>query len=130
MTAIFTFLLYSYIRRIDPIISFFDAIGLALFTITAEKMALHLNTGKLAAIICAIITGVGGGVIRDIFANRVPYIFKKELYTVSAISGALLYLFTSGIIEEPWHSLVSMFCIVAFRYSAMTFDWRLPIKKI
>ena len=104
--------------------------GLALFTITALKVSLSLDSGILAATICGLLTGVGGGVIRDVLANRVPYIFKKELYTISAATGAIFFLLTNNRLHEPWHSLASMFLIVILRYSALTFNLRLPIKAI
>ncbi|MHB9094835.1 MAG: trimeric intracellular cation channel family protein [Eubacteriales bacterium] len=85
------------------IIMFFDAIGLGIFTAVGANLALQQKVSStFIAVTIGVITGVGGGIIRDIFAQEIPLIFKKEVYATASIAGAfsLAYSrhFLSGMI--------------------------------
>ncbi len=75
------------------LITFFDAVGLGVFTVVGTNTAIINGFGDNAflTIFVGVITGVGGGVIRDIIANTMPFIMYKDLYASSAIIGACLY---------------------------------------
>lgn len=75
------------------LITFFDAVGLGVFTVVGANTAIVNGFGNNAflTIFVGVITGVGGGVIRDIIANTTPFIMYKDLYASSAIIGACLY---------------------------------------
>ncbi|MGI6712683.1 MAG: trimeric intracellular cation channel family protein [Bacillota bacterium] len=70
-------------------ILFFDAVGLGVFTAVGSNMALEQEiSSTFMAITIGVITGVGGGVLRDIFAQEIPLIFRKEVYAIASIAGA------------------------------------------
>ena len=75
------------------LITFFDAVGLGVFTVIGTNTAIVNGFGDNAflTIFVGVITGVGGGVIRDMVANTTPFIMYKDLYASSAIIGASLY---------------------------------------
>jgi|MucameStandDraft_1065616.scaffolds.fasta_scaffold09176_4 uncharacterized membrane protein YeiH len=75
------------------LITFFDAVGLGVFTVVGSNTAIINGFGDNAflTIFVGVITGVGGGVIRDVIANTTPFIMYKDLYASSAIIGAALY---------------------------------------
>lgn len=77
------------------LITFFDAVGLGVFTVVGTNTAIVNGFGDNAflSIFVGVITGIGGGVIRDIIANALPFIMYKDLYASSAIIGAALYYF-------------------------------------
>src|SRR5574344_2362535 len=69
----------------------FDSIGLALFTVVGVGKTLALGYPFWVAIIMGSITGAAGGVIRDVFINEIPLIFRKEIYAIACVIGGLIY---------------------------------------
>jgi uncharacterized membrane protein YeiH len=70
---------------------FFDAIGLALFTVMGVQIGINFELSFINCIIMGTLTGAFGGVLRDILVNEVPVIFKKEIYATVSIAGGIIY---------------------------------------
>jgi uncharacterized membrane protein YeiH len=107
-----------------------DAIGLAMFTIVgAEKSLLYQESG-IIAVILGVITGVAGGLIRDVLCRELPLVFRQEtfLYATAATFGGvayvLLYKFAPSL---PMPGLAGMIVILLLRLAAIVWKWRLPV---
>lgn len=105
-----------------------DAIGLALFTIVGTQVALEWQTPWLAASLLGVMTGVVGGVLRDVLCNDVPLVFVRgELYASAAWAGALALIGLQAIGATPvmaaWSGMV---VVLALRFLAMAFRITLP----
>ena len=75
-----------------------DALGLAVFTIAAGMKAIESNYNFMTFLFVSVITAVGGGVIRDVLAQRVPTILKREVYAVASLIGAICFWFIHPIL--------------------------------
>ncbi|MDR0938280.1 MAG: trimeric intracellular cation channel family protein [Mediterranea sp.] len=80
----------------------FDAIGLALFTVVGVEKSVALGYPFWVAIIMGSITGAAGGVIRDVFINEIPLIFRKEIYAVACVAGGLAYWLCHSLALAPY----------------------------
>lgn len=86
-------LYYSRIIRLAKVLQLFDAIGLGAFTAIGAEVAIGNGLYQPFVIITlAVLTGTGGGVIRDVFAKRIPFVFREEVYAVASIIGAILFI--------------------------------------
>ncbi|GAB3942113.1 trimeric intracellular cation channel family protein [Corynebacterium tapiri] len=90
-----------------------DAVGLATFSVLGTKAALELGHGFIIASVAATVTGVSGGVMRDIMSDRVPLVFSQEIYAaVSILTAALYIILLEAGVDEHWVIIISL--VVAF----------------
>ncbi len=75
-------------HRLDTSVQVLDAIGLALFTVYGANKALQLDASWLSCIFMGVITGVGGGMMRDVCTAQIPLVMRKEIYATAALVGA------------------------------------------
>ncbi|MCK3684457.1 trimeric intracellular cation channel family protein [Maribellus sp. YY47] len=115
----------TYLRKT---IMLFDSAGLGLFTIAGVEIALQHGFGFVSCIVLGTITGSFGGVIRDIFANEVPVIFRKEIYaTVTVLGGICYLLLRKAGFDFILVQLVPILMIIVMRVLAVYYKWSLPI---
>ena len=104
-----------------------DALGLVVFTIIGCNVALTMGQSPIIVIVAGMITGIVGGIARDILCNDVPLVFSSDLYaTVSIVAGVLYYL---GLQTGLPHDLVVIGTIVigfSLRVAAIVFKLQLP----
>lgn len=137
MVAILTFVV-AYIfktkfnafrTRIEVINNIFDAIGLSAFVVMGSEIAClngFLDNG-LVVVFCGMISGVGGGVFRDVLIHTTPYIFKKHVYAVATMLGGIVYyLLRSYTQNVQLASIVAMALVFVIRMLATKYRWSLP----
>jgi len=105
-----------------------DAIGLAIFTVNGARIALNTLYGNnfFLVVFVAVVTGVGGGVMRDIFAGDRPYIFVKHIYALASLSGALLCSILWNTCSHNFCMVSGFVLIVILRILSAVFRWQLP----
>lgn len=105
-----------------------DAIGLALFTVSGTQAALAMGAPWLVASLMGVITGVFGGIVRDVLCNEVPLVFSGELYATASWAGALLLVGLMAYGVSPgWAALIGGMATLSLRLGAIRFRWRLPV---
>ena len=93
VSAVIVVAFYKKIVNYSNVIQFFDAIGLAAFTAIGAEVAIKNNLEMPFVIITlAVMTGTGGGILRDVFAQEIPFVFRKEVYAVASIIGAICFI--------------------------------------
>ncbi|MCH5181477.1 MAG: trimeric intracellular cation channel family protein [Prevotellaceae bacterium] len=108
----------------------FDTIGLALFTVTGIEKTLTAGFPFWTAIIMGTMTGAGGGVLRDVFINEVPLIFRKEIYALACVIGGLTYFLCLNLdCSNVVCGVVCGVVVLAARVLAVKYHLQLPVLK-
>lgn len=119
--------------KVEHINNFFDAVGLAAFSVMGTEVAFTgaFSDNMFLAVVLGTLTGVGGGIFRDILTDTTPYIFKKHVYALASIFGSIVYYllrrYADNLIVA---SVASMLLIVIVRMLAAKHRWSLPKIKI
>ncbi|OZG71385.1 hypothetical protein BTA51_20835 [Hahella sp. CCB-MM4] len=104
-----------------------DAIGLAFFTLAGTQKALALGHSTEICLLMGLMTGVAGGVLRDIICNEIPLIFHKEIYATAAIAGGLIFLSLHHFqVNEQLAAILGMATTLVFRLAGIFFGISLP----
>lgn len=114
--------------RVDRPLTFFDAIGLGLFCVTGASAALAHHLGPVQSIILGAVTGVGGGMVRDLLLRQIPNVLRTDLYAVPALLGATVLVVAqqAGARTALFPLLAAGVCI-AVRLIGVHYGIRLPI---
>ena len=111
----------------EKIIMICDAVGLGIFTVVGINTALHEGqTGIVLLLVVGVLTGVGGGMLRDIMAGMTPFIFVKHVYACASLAGALSYIYLYRVMDEIPATAISASIIILIRMLAAHFKWNLP----
>ena len=104
-----------------------DAIGLAIFTIIGAKISIDSNQSLISVAIISTITGVGGGVLRDVLCSEIPIVLKEDVYAVLSFFGAILYYFLVIILNNEFITSVIIFTLIlAIRLIVIKYKLNLP----
>jgi uncharacterized membrane protein YeiH len=123
-----TFFWYPVIAKIKSPVQIFDALGLGLFAVTGAGKAVAFHLAPWAAVIMGVLTGIGGGVARDLLVSEVPVVFTAELYAVAALAGAGVVVVGNAIFPRsmPVAAIGGVVCVV-LRLMAIRNGWKLPV---
>lgn len=120
---------FKHADTIETINNVFDAIGLGVFSVMGIQIAQATGYGynKFLLVCLGMITGVGGGLIRDVIVGRTPVIFAKHIYAVASIIGCIAYLVCMSMrLDEAWVVTVCIVVIFLIRMLSTHFKWNLP----
>lgn len=122
-----TFYFHPALGRMERLVNVFDAAGLALFCVTGALKALELGLDPVPAALMGMLTGIGGGVIRDVLAGRVPVVLRSEIYATPALVGAGLAVTASELGFVTWTAALpaALICF-GWRLLAMRRGWQAP----
>ena len=128
ISAIVLFLLYSKMKKHWNLFLKFDAVGLGVFTVIGGTFAYNLfGMNFLIIVLSGMLTGIGGGILRDVFVNQTPIVFVKELYASASFIGAIVFYFTLLITNEVYAAtILGIVLTTGLRLVAMKYNWNLP----
>ena len=131
VASIGTYILGGRVKDFSRLIRYFDALGLALFTVVGAQKGMNASLGVLGVVIMGPSTGVVGGMIRDLLVREIPSVLREEIYASFCIVGSLLYYV---LYKGSGSSLLAMVVVVGFifvgRVLAIRFDWHLPRRSL
>ncbi len=115
--------------RLEAVNNIFDAVGLASFSVMGTETAISHGVGDniVLTIFIGMLTGVGGGILRDVMTDSTPYVFKKHIYALASVAGsAVYYVLVRAGAGTPASTFVSMALVIAIRLLATYYRWSLP----
>ena len=126
-----TFVVVANVRVSPDVFQIPDALGLALFTVVGAEKSLIEGHGWLVSAIMGVVTGVFGGVLRDIICREIPSIFMRtELYATASLAGGVTYVVSRGIGLPALASVLIGVSVVAIvRLAAIRWRWQLPLMR-
>lgn len=129
ITVVISIVGFHYIHRLSRIVlPVLDAFGLAIFTIIGAHKALALGHGGTVAVLMGLLTGVAGGMLRDVLARRVPMVLRQEIYATASIAGAWTYVILYSQPIHPYTTIaLPILVILALRLSAIYWRLSLPV---
>ena len=126
--GVVSFIARPMLDRVDHALTFFDALGLGLFSVTGASAALSHDLGPVQAIILGTITGVGGGMVRDVLLRQIPNVLRTDLYALPALLGAtILVVGHENGSRSALYPLIAALACTATRLLGAHYGLRLPI---
>jgi len=131
LAGLITFYWYRNIDRLSSPVLVFDAAGLALFAVSGAGKALAFHAGPVAAILLGMLTGIGGGMVRDVLVMEIPTVLRTELYAVAALIGAAVMVL-GRMLHLPTYAAAIAGAVLCFglRFMAMRLGWQLPTARL
>ncbi|WP_329478455.1 trimeric intracellular cation channel family protein [Kribbella sp. NBC_01484] len=130
VAGLFTFFLHPGIGRLERQVNIFDAAGLALFCVIGALKALDYDLSPLAAALIGTISGIGGGVIRDILSGRVPVVLRAEIYATPAFLGSGIVVVAAALkYDALWVPIAAAATCFAIRLIAIRRGWNAPLPR-
>ena len=127
LAGLVTFLCHLDIARVQRIVLLFDAVGLATFAVSGTQKALAFDVHPIAAALLGMLTGIGGGMLRDLLVNEIPVVLRADLYAVAALAGAVVVV-AGHLLAWPSTptAIAGAFVCFAMRFIAIRRGWNLP----
>ena len=128
LAGLITFFRYESIEKLRNPVQIFDALGLALFAATGASKALAFGLGPVSAALLGMLSGVGGGMMRDILVARRPVVLRSDLYAIAALAGASVIVIGEHFDLPRLQTLIASVSLgFGLRYMAIRHGWALPI---
>jgi uncharacterized membrane protein YeiH len=127
LAGLLTFYWSRIIKRLRSPVMVFDAAGLALFAVAGASKALAYHAGPVPATLLGMLTGIGGGMVRDVLVREIPTVLRTELYAVAALLGAAVVVI-GRLLHVPSSVAAPVGAALCFglRFVAMRRGWQLP----
>ena len=130
LAGLVVFFWYRLLARLSNPVLWFDAIGLAFFAVAGAQKALVYGLNPVMAALLGMLTGIGGGMVRDVLVNQIPTVLRADLYALAALAGAAVVVGGQRLALPPVPTAVvgGALCF-ALRYMAIEHGWHLPIAR-
>ncbi len=128
--TIFAIVIRRKIAYLRASLFLFDTIGLGIFTIIGTEIGIQEQLHPVITVILGTLTATFGGVLRDILCNEIPVIFKKEIYAMACITGAITFIILSNLeINTNTNYIITTLIVIIIRLVAVKFKLSLPTLK-
>lgn len=130
LAGLVTFYWFSIIDRLGSAVLLFDGAGLALFAVSGTQKALEFHLNPVMAALLGMLTGIGGGMVRDVLIAEIPTVLRADLYAVAALAGAGVVV-VGNLLHLPSIAVTIAGAALCFglRVMAIQYGWHLPVAR-
>jgi len=126
-----TFFWYSGVDRLRSPVLMFDAAGLSLFAVSGAQKAIDFGLNPVMAALLGMLTGIGGGMTREVLLAEIPHVLRSDLYAVAALAGAAVVVVGNLFgVQHAVSALIGAALCFGLRFMAIRFGWRLPAARL
>lgn len=130
LAGLLTWWAYSLIARLNNPVLWFDAVGLAFFAVAGTQKALLHGLNPVMAALLGMLTGIGGGMLRDVLVNEIPTVLRADLYALAALACAAVVAIGHVLNIQPLATtIVGALLCFGLRFMAIRFGWHLPHRR-
>jgi len=131
LAGLLTFFSYAGVDRLHTPVLLFDAVGLSFFAVAGTQKAIAFGLSPVMSALLGMLTGIGGGMTRDVLLAEIPQVLRSDLYAVAALAGAALVVIghVTGISYGISAPAGGVLCF-GLRYMAIWHGWRLPSARL
>jgi len=128
LAGLVTFFLYAGVDRLHTPVLLFDAVGLAFFAVAGAQKAIEFGLSPVMSALLGMLTGIGGGMMRDVLLTEIPQVLRSDLYAVAALAGASIVVI-GHMLGAPYgiSAIAGGAMCFGFRFGAIRYGWRLPV---
>jgi uncharacterized membrane protein YeiH len=130
LAGVITFYWPSAVEKLSRAVLVFDAAGLALFAVSGAQKALAFGLNPVMAALLGMLTGIGGGMARDVLASQIPTVLRSDIYAIAALAGAAVVVLGQFLHIAPTISTAigALLCF-GLRLMAIHRGWQLPVAR-
>jgi len=131
LAGLITFFSYAGVDRLRSPMLLFDAVGLSFFAIAGAQKAIEFGLSPTMSAILGMLTGIGGGMMRDVLLMEIPQVLRSDLYAVAALAGASIMVI-GHLLEFPYgvSALTGGTLCFGLRFLAIRYGWHLPVARL
>jgi uncharacterized membrane protein YeiH len=128
LAGLITFFSYRGVDRLRSPVLLFDAVGLAFFAVAGAQKAIAFGLSPVMAALLGMLTGIGGGMTRDVLLTEIPQVLRSDLYAVAALAGASVVVI-GDVLGLPYaaSALAGGLLCFGLRFMAIRYGWHLPV---
>ncbi len=128
LAGLVIFFWYAGIDKLRSPVLLFDAVGLSLFAVAGAQKAIEFGLNPVMAALLGMLTGIGGGMTRDVLLTEIPQVLRSDLYAVAALAGASIVVIGDVLgLPYGYSALTGAALCFALRFMAIRHGWHLPI---
>lgn len=128
LAGLVTFFSYAGVDKLRTPVLAFDAVGLSFFAVAGAQKAIEFGLSPVMAALLGMLTGIGGGMMRDVLLTEIPQVLRSDLYAVAALAGASLVVIGHVLgVSYGISALAGALLCLGLRFMAIRYGWHLPI---
>ena len=126
MAALIAFFFHPRVEQLRRSVLLLDAIGLGFFAVSGTLRSLSAGLGPVPAVLLGVVTGAGGGVIRDVLALEVPLVLRRDIYALAALLGAITFVAVDHVSTQVVAAILGIVLTFVLRILSIRFGWQAP----